>query len=135
MDSGLQSNDRKGVEHMRVGRREIVEDVIANAVMAGTVLGYASTHEQWNVWLIGDSRRWTAGLLVALAIAMFALVARHVGGTTIGVLVLAAGVFAVVAFWTASLTPLSFLAATIVVAWAFAVLRDVFEGEHRAVST
>ena len=68
---------------MKVGRREIVEDVIATVVMAGTVLGYAATHENWNVWLIGDSRRWTAGLLVVLAIAMFALVARHVGSTTI----------------------------------------------------
>jgi hypothetical protein len=120
---------------MKVGRREIVEDVIATVVMAGTVLGYAATHENWNVWLIGDSRRWTAGLLVVLAIAMFALVARHVGSTTIGVLGLAAAVCAIIAFWTASLTPLSFLAAIIVIAWAFAVLRDVWAGQHRVVST
>jgi membrane protein YdbS with pleckstrin-like domain len=53
------------------------------------------------------------------------LVGRHVPGSVLGLLLIAGVVFAVIAFWTASLTPLSFLAATIVVVWAIAVFRDL----------
>jgi len=38
--------------------------------------GYAATHEQWNVWLIGDSRRWTAGLLSVLGIEEITQITR-----------------------------------------------------------
>ncbi len=119
---------------MKFGRREVLEDIAATVLMAGTVLGYAATHEQWNVWLIGDSRRWTTGLLTLLALGMFALVARHIGGTAVGVLGSIAVVLAVAAFWTASLTPLSFLGVTIIVVWALAVVRDVFAVPHRTAS-
>jgi hypothetical protein len=110
---------------MRLTTRSIFEDVVGAIVIAATVLGYAATHEQWNVWLIGDSRRWTAGLLSVLGIAVFALASRHVPGSVLGLLLIASVVFAVIAFWTASLTSLSFLAATIVVVWAVAVFRDL----------
>jgi hypothetical protein len=115
---------------MRLTARAIFEDVVGTIVIAATVLGYVATHEQWNVWLIGDSRRWTAGLLSVLGIAIFALASRHVSGFVLGSLLLIGTVFAVIAFWTASLTPLSLLATTIVVVWAIAVFRDLFVVPH-----
>lgn len=110
---------------MRFGRRDIFEDVAATLLMAATVLGFTATHQGWGVWLIGDSRRWTAGLLALLAVAAFGLVARHLGTTLFVVLGIAAVVFAGLAFWTASLTPLSLLAATIILVWGVAVVRDI----------
>jgi hypothetical protein len=41
--------------------------------------------------------------------------------------------FAGLAFWTAELTPLFFLAATIVVVWGIAVLRDLIVLPHTPV--
>jgi hypothetical protein len=120
---------------MKYGPRDIFEEVGATLVMVATVLGFTSTHESWNVWLVGDSRRWTAGLLTVLAIVMFGLVTRHIGSTTAGVLGIVAAALAALAFWTASLTPLSLLAATIVLAWAIAVLRDLFVTRHAPIPT
>ena len=120
---------------MKLSRRIIVEELAATLVMAATVLGYITTHEHWNVWLIGDSRRWTTGLLCVLAVLMFALVARHVGMTAIALFGVVAAVLAVLAFWTASLTPLSLLALTIVLVWAAAVLRDLFVAPHAPMPT
>ena len=120
---------------MKVGRREVVEDIAATVLMAGTVLGYAATHENWTVWLLGDSRRWTTALLTVIAAAMLVLVRRHIGGTATLVLGSIAAVLAVIAFWTASLTPLSLLGVTIIVMWAVAVVRDAFVLPRRTVST
>jgi hypothetical protein len=120
---------------VRFDRRDIFEDVTATLLAAATVMGFTATHEYWNVWLIGDSRRWTAGLLALLGIAMFGLVARHIGMTLLVVLGCAALCFAGFAFWTASLTALSLLAATIILVWALAVLRDLLEVPRRPLLT
>jgi hypothetical protein len=120
---------------MKFEARDIFEDVAATLVGVAIVLGYTATHEQWNVTLIGDSRRWTTGLLCILGIAMFGLTARHIGIALFGTLAIIAVVLAAIAFWTASLTPLSLLAVTIVLAWAFAVLRDVFRVERHPLVT
>jgi hypothetical protein len=120
---------------MEFGRRGLFEDIAATVLVAGTVLGYAATHEQWNVWLIGDSHRWTTALLCLLALGMLALVTRHIGATATVLLGAIAAGLAAVAFWTASLTPLSLLGVTIIVAWAFAVLRDVRVVQHKPAST
>ena len=120
---------------MKFTRRTIFEEIAATLIMAATVLGYITTHERWNVWLIGDSRRWTAGLLSVLAVLMFALVARHIGATAIAVSAVVAVVLAGLALWTASLTPLSLLALTIVLVWAAAVVRDLFAAPHAPMPT
>jgi hypothetical protein len=120
---------------MKFSRRDIFEDVAATLLMTATVMGFTSTHETWNVWLIGDSRRWTAGLLTVLAVAMFGLVARHIGIGALGLIATFAAAMAVLAFWTASLTPLSLLAASIILAWALAVVRDLFVEHRRPVIT
>jgi hypothetical protein len=123
------------VETVKLIGRDFLEETAAALVTAATVLGFITTHEQWNVWLIGDSRRWTAGLLCVLAVLMFALVARHIGATAIAVCGVVAAALAVAAFWTASLTPLSLLALTIVLVWAAAVLRDLFAAPHAPMAT
>ncbi len=123
----------KEVTKMRLTVRGIFEDVAGAVVVAATLLGYTATHEQWNVWLIGDSRRWTAGLLSVLGIAVFALALRHVSGSVLGSFLVLGVTFAGLAFWTAALTPLSFLAGTIVVVWGIAVLRDLIVLPHTPV--
>lgn len=120
---------------MRFTRRTVLEEIAAALVMAATVLGYLTTHEHWNVWLIGDSRRWTAGLLSVLAALMLALVARHIGASATAVFAVVAAVLAYLALWTASLTPLSLLALTILVVWATAVVRDLFVAPHAPMPT
>lgn len=118
---------------MKFDARDILEDVVATLVGVAAVLAFTTTHEQWNVWLIGDSRRWTAGVLCVLAVGMFGVTARHVDRLVLAVLAIAVVVLAAVAFWTASLTPLSLLAVAIVLVWAFAVASDVFEVERRTL--
>ena len=110
------------------------KDLAATLLTTLAVLAFFATHEGWNVWLIGDSRRWTAGLLTVLAIGMFGLVARHIGSMATGGLGGIAAVLAVVAFWTASLTPLSLLGVTIILVWAVAVTHDLFVVPRRTVS-
>ena len=112
---------------MRFGRRDIFEDVATTLLATATVMGFTATHQYWDVWLIGDSRVWTAGLLTLIGVAVFGLAARHIGMTLLVVLGCAALCFAGFAFWTASLTALSLLAATIILVWALAVLRDLLE--------
>ena len=120
---------------MKLEVRDILEDVAAAIVAAATVIVFTANHEHWNVWLVGDSRRWTAGALCILAVVMFALTARHIGVVLLGIVAVVATTFAVLAFWTASLTPLSLLAVTIVAALVFAVIHDIFEVERRHVLT
>ncbi|HEX5468719.1 MAG TPA: hypothetical protein VFW80_06705 [Gaiellaceae bacterium] len=117
---------------MKLGRIDIVEDFVATSLMAAAVLAFTATHDNWGVWLIGDSRRWTAGLLVLLGTFLFGVVgcghtAQHLRPLVLGVLACVAACFAGFAFATASLTPLSLLAATIVVVWALALASDLRE--------
>jgi hypothetical protein len=120
---------------MRFGRRYFFEDVVATLLATAAVLAFTSTHQSWNVWLIGDSRRWTAGLLALIGVAMFGLAARHIGPALLVLLGIAAVVFAGLALWTASLTTLSLLAATVILVWAAAVVRDLFEVERKTLVT
>ena len=41
------------------------KDLGASLLTALSVGVFAATHEGWNVWLVGDSRRWAAGVIVA----------------------------------------------------------------------
>jgi hypothetical protein len=58
----------KEVRTVTFGRRDIFEDVAATLLATATVMGFTATHQYWDVWLIGDSRRWTAGLLALLGV-------------------------------------------------------------------
>jgi hypothetical protein len=103
------------------------KDTAATLLTALAVLTFAAAHEGWNVWLVGDSRRWATGVVLVLGMQTCALGSRvdrsqMIFFATLGVLAL---VFAVAAFWTASLTPLSLLVLDFVVLWAAATLRHV----------
>lgn len=84
----------------------------AIAGIAVLIVGvFLATHEAWGVPLVGDSRRWAAAVILALALAAGVLSAPGSAPRSyvLGGLVLASFLFAVLALATASLTPLSLL--------------------------
>jgi hypothetical protein len=103
------------------------KDVGATALTALVVATFFATHEGWNVWLVGDSHRWAAGVILLLGVVTCALGSPGDGSAarlsaTLGVLALLLGI---VALATASLTALSLLAVDIVVLWALSTRRHV----------
>jgi peptidoglycan/LPS O-acetylase OafA/YrhL len=101
------------------------KDLAATFLTALVVLVYATTHEGWNVWLIGSSHRWATGAILLLGMFTCGLGTREKGrpAAIFPVLGIAAFVLAVLAFVSASLTPLSLLVLDIVVLWAVATIR------------
>ena len=113
------------------------KDAAATALTALCVLVFAATHEGWNVWLVGDSRRWAAGVILALGAGACALGSPGEDwatgvAATLGILAAAFGVAALV---TGSLTPLSFLVLDVVVLWAMSTLRHGLHLPGRPVAT
>ncbi len=101
------------------------KDVVATLLTAAAVFVFFATHEGWNVWLVGDSRRWAAGTIFALGaftcgqgspgkgpmkrwLAALGILALVLGGLAIG---------------TGSLTALSLLTTDIVLLWALSTIR------------
>jgi hypothetical protein len=105
----------------------IWKDIAATLSTAVVVLLFAAAHEHWNVWLVGDSRRWAAAAILVVGGLTCGLGSpdRDAASTFLGVLGAAAGVLGVVALATGSLTALSFLTADIVVLWAASLVRHV----------
>jgi hypothetical protein len=103
------------------------KDIAATLVTALAVLVYITTHEGWDVPLIGDSVRWATVAIVLLGAVGCALGSPQQGGgkflSALGVL---AAVLAIVALVTGSLTPLSLLVADIVLLWLLSTLRHAF---------
>jgi hypothetical protein len=101
------------------------KDLAATLLTALAVLVFFATHEGWNVWLVGDSRRWSAGAIVLLGSMTCSLGApgKDRLTKTLAVLGIAALVLGVLAIATGSLTPLSLLVADIVVLWAVSTFR------------
>jgi hypothetical protein len=104
------------------------KDVAATLLTAAIVAVFAATHEGWNVWLVGDSRRWAAAAILALGAVSCSLGSPQerreasVSFVLLGVAALASGV---VALATASLTALSLLVAADVLLWAASTIRHV----------
>jgi hypothetical protein len=113
------------------------KDIVAAALTALAVLVFVATHEGWNLWLVGDSHRWAAGAIFLLGAITCGqgspdrgIASKACAG--LGILALA---LAITALLTGSLTPLSLLVADIVVLWAVATLRHVYEPAVRPRST
>lgn len=107
------------------------KDIVATVLTALAVVTFAATHEGWNVWLVGDSRRWAAGAILLLGGMTCGLGSPDRDKSTrylalLGALALVLGVVSLV---TASLTPLSLLVADIVLLWALSTLRHA---QHRS---
>lgn len=123
----------KGMRIMTLGRK----DIAATVLTAVAVCTFFATHEGWNVWLVGESHRWAAGVILILGLLTCSLGSPGSGPATrllatLGVLAL---VLAVLAIATGSLTPLSLLVAVIVVLWAASTLRHVGHGSKPSLST
>jgi hypothetical protein len=113
------------------------KDLVAAGLTAVAVLAFLATHEGWNVWLIGDSRRWAAGAISLLGVATCAQGSpeKGVGTKFLAGLGMLAVVLAVGAIATGSLTPLSLLVVDILLLWALSTSRHVFTREHKSVAT
>jgi hypothetical protein len=126
---------------MAIGRK----DLLATLLTGFAVFVFFATHEGWNVWLVGSSRHWAAGviMLVGAFTCGHGLPATTMGeakgmsrGTRLLSLVgMLALVFAIWAIWSGSLTLLSLLVVCIVVLWAGATLRRAWHPTHRHVTT
>src|SRR5690348_1094998 len=104
-------------------------DLSATLVTVLVVLTYVATHEGWGVPLVGDSHRWATGAILLLGMGTCGMGSK-VSGTTMtlfGLIGTLALVMAALAFWTASLTPLSLLVACIVLLWAMSTVRHAWQ--------
>ena len=113
------------------------KDVAATGLTALAVVAFFATHEGWNVWLVGDSHRWAAGVIFVLGAVTCGLGSPGRGAmtrllATLGILAL---VLAVLALVTGSLTPLSLLVVDIVLLWAASTARHAGHGSKPSLST
>jgi hypothetical protein len=106
------------------------KDVVATLLTTLAVLVFAATHEGWNVWLVGDSRRWAAGVILVLGCATCGQGSPDKGRASkfLAALGILAFALAIVAIVTGSLTPLSLLVADIVLLWALSTFRHALHG-------
>lgn len=113
------------------------KDALATVLTGLVVLAYLTTHEGWDVWLIGDSHRWAAAAITLLGAMTCGLgeaddCAQHKFAAFLGALAL---VLAVLALATGSLTPLSLLVADIVLLWALSTLGHAWHAPRRPVAS
>lgn len=101
------------------------KDAAATVLTALIVLVFAATHQGWDVWLVGDSHRWAAAVVLGLGAASCSLgtQARERMSRFLAGLGIAALLFGVLALITGSLTWLSLLVADDVLLWAVTTLR------------
>ncbi|HEX6702784.1 MAG TPA: hypothetical protein VF101_18805 [Gaiellaceae bacterium] len=109
------------------------KDAAATALTALAVLVFAATHEGWNVWLVGDSRRWAAGVIFVLGALTCGQGSpdRSFAAKLCAALGALALVLAVVAIATGSLTALSLLVTDIVVLWGVSTVRHIAGEPHQ----
>ena len=121
------------------------KDAAATLLTALAVLVFVAAHESWNVWLIGSSNRWAAVAitLIGAVTCGFGSAADEMseeGGMSPATKFLAgvgvvAGVLAIWAIVSGSLTALSLLVVAIVVLWAGSTLRHASHPTHRPIAT
>ena len=111
------------------------KDAVATSLVGLAVLAFLATHEAWDVPLIGDSHRWAAAVILVLGVGACSAGARRVTSTLFSVLGGTAFVLGVLAIITGSLTPLSLLAADMVVMWAIATVRHGHAPPGRPIAT
>jgi hypothetical protein len=109
------------------------KDLAATALTILAVLAFTATHEGWNVWLIGDSRRWAAGAIVLIGCLTCGLGSpgSDRASKLLGTLGATAAILGIVAIATGSLTVLSFLVLDVVALWAGSLLRHASSAPHR----
>ena len=105
-----------------------LRDAFATLLTALAVIVFAATHEGWNVWLVGGSHRWAAGALALLGVLTCGLgrPSKDALSAALAVLGVGAGILAVLAIVTGSLTPLSLLTLDILLLWAGSMIRHAY---------
>jgi uncharacterized membrane protein len=113
------------------------KDVAATALTALVVVTFFATHGGWDVWLVGDSHRWAAGVISILGVLTCGLGSPGRGAATrlLATLGMLALVLAVLALATGSLTPLSLLVVDIVLLWAASTARHFGHRSRPSLST
>ncbi|MGZ4379995.1 MAG: hypothetical protein ACXVZ2_03090 [Gaiellaceae bacterium] len=116
------------------------KDAAATVLTALAVLVFAAAQESWNVWLIGSSNRWAAGVVLLLGIGACTMgtAGDEMGKQTstrvlagIGALSLLFGLWALV---TGSLTALALLVVCTVALWAGSTLRHAWHPSHHPLA-
>jgi hypothetical protein len=104
------------------------KDMVATLFTGLALLVFAATHEGWNVWLVGGSHRWAAGVITLLGVLTCGLgrPSRDALSAALAVLGIGAGILAVLALVTGSLTPLSLLTLDVVLLWAGSMIRHAY---------
>ena len=112
------------------------KDAAATVLTALVVLVFAATREGWNVWLVGDSRRWAASAIFLLGVLTCGQGSPDRGLATkvCAMLSVLALVLAALAVATGSLTALSLLVTDIGVLWSISTVRHIV-GEPRQPMT
>jgi hypothetical protein len=100
-------------------------------------LAFATTHEGWDVWLIGGNHRWATGAILLLGLITFAASAppQGVPTRTFATLAVTATALARLAFASGSLTVLPVLVVVLVVVWAIPAVIDVWHSTHHPMPT
>jgi hypothetical protein len=112
------------------------KDSAATAATAAVVFVFAAANERWGVPLVGESRRWAAGVIFAIGFATCGLGSPAGRGSRLFALLgVAALVLASAAIATASFTLVSLLVVDIVVMWAVATARHMSVGPRRRAAT
>jgi hypothetical protein len=120
------------------------KDGLATALTALAVLVLVAAVESWDVWLVGSSHRWAAGVILVLGLVTCTLGSADRDLSTgrpdtttklLSAVGVAALVFAVWALVTGSLTPLALLVASVVVLWAASTVRHAWHPTHRPIVT
>ena len=117
------------------------KDALATLLTALSGLVFLSAYSSWNVWLVGSSNRWAAGVILLLGMRACSLGSPDKdskGKTTVflsalGVIALAAALFTLI---TASSSGLWILIVAFVALWALSTLRHALHlTAHPTVTT
>ncbi len=117
---------------MKIDRKDQAVGVLA-LLIAGV---FVTTSAGWGVPLIGDSHRWAAVAILVLALlaGLFSAPGADRRSYTLGTLVVAAFLFAVLALATGSLVALALLVATLLALMTASTARHARTGRGRALS-
>jgi hypothetical protein len=104
------------------------KDMVATLFTGLALLVFAATHEGSNVWLVGGSHRWAAGVITLLGVLTCGLgrPSKDALSAALAILGIGAGILAVLALVTGSLTPLSLLTLDVVLLWAGSMIRHAY---------
>jgi hypothetical protein len=117
------------------------KDAAATVLTALAVLVFAAAQGSWNVWLVGSSNRWAAGVVLLLGVATCSLgtAGEEMGRdnatrilAAIGTLALLTGLWALA---MGSLTALSLLVVCTVALWAGSTLRHAWHPTRGPLAT